>query len=174
MLSLVDKIAQSHFQMRQHSCSASAHEFIMKLHDKIKPDDFPLQVDPSCERKGYEFETFLNECGFTGVDENGNTEGRRLGPEDAIKRIRWEVCRERYPLVAVATTFNSQLAAYPTHLIHIYVAARNIPTGDIGLFDPALKGFHTNSEAETLKLFERVLKSNGQQPHLLVYSELKE
>jgi hypothetical protein len=62
----VEKLFKEHDQRADWSCSASAHEFVAKLHGKIAASDYPLQSDAKAAHKtGFQFEPFFNKHGFT-------------------------------------------------------------------------------------------------------------
>jgi hypothetical protein len=91
----VEKLFKVHDQRADWSCSASAHEFMAKLHEKVPASEYPLQSDTKAAHKaGFQFESFLNEHGFTGHDEG-------LPPADAVKQFKNETAEKRFPLVSL-------------------------------------------------------------------------
>ncbi len=156
---LFDLVVKSHEQKHQYSCSASGHEFIMKLHEKIKPDDFPLQINMFNQGKGFQFEAFLNQNGFSGQDSSSGTEGVWFSPLDATNTIGVEVLKGYFPLVSLPQGSD----------FHIYVAIPN-GFGGFGLFNPAAKSFRTQYDTETIPLLKSATNVNRPNVHLLLYS----
>ncbi len=148
----INKLLKAHKQLHAWSCSASAHEFVGKLHDKVKDSDFPLQNDPASEKGGFQFESFLNGIGLTAKDTH-------LPPEDALKAVAEETAKERFPLISIRAG-----TAW-----HIAVA---VPTDSgVGLVDPARQDFIARDSKETLKLLKETAAAvKGRDTiHLLTY-----
>jgi CRISPR/Cas system-associated protein endoribonuclease Cas2 len=156
----VDELFKNHDQRGDWSCSASAHEFMAKLHGKVPASDYPLQSDAKAAHKaGFQFESFLNEHGFTGHDES-------LPPADAVKRFENETAEKRFPLVSlVGTNIEGKPAA------HIVVA---VPVENgVALADPGKKTLITKNSDETRAVLENVSKAIPDRPniHCLFYKE---
>jgi hypothetical protein len=155
----IQSLLKAHKQLYSWSCSASAHEFIAKLHDKLNEADFPLQNDPASEKSGFQFESFLNGIGFTGHDDS------QL-PQDALGTFSKETTEERFPLVSIL----AGLGTSSTHW-HIVVA---VPSGaEVSLVDPARQAFITQSSAETLNLLQHVSDAvpKREKIHFLTYKQ---
>lgn len=148
-----------HRQLHDWSCSASAHEFIAKLHGKLNETEFPLQNDPASHKGGFQFEAFLNGVGFTGHDNH-------LLPQDALNTFAEEDAEGRFPLVSIIAGLGTQHAYW-----HIAVA---IPfEGDVILVDPAKQDFITHDSGETLRLLRAISAAvrGRDKIHFLTYRE---
>ena len=156
----VEKLFHEHKQLADWSCSASAYEFIAKLHGKVPPSEYPLQGDAKASHKaGFGFEAFLNERGFTSHDEG-------LPPKDAVDRFENETIASRFPLVAIAQQDSSG-----RQTAHIVVAVPG--ESGVALADPQNKTLITRNSDETRALLERVSKAIPDRPniHCLFYKE---
>jgi len=155
----IPTLLKAHKQLHGWSCSASAHEFIAKLHDKLSETDFPLQDDPTSERGGFQFETFLNGIGLTGHDDH------QL-PQGALDTLTKETAEEHFPLVSILAGLGTASTYW-----HILVA---VPSGaQVALVDPARQDFITHDSAETLELLEAVSASvpGREKIHFLTYQQ---
>lgn len=155
----IPTILKTHKQLHGWSCSASAHEFIAKLHDKLNEAEFPLQDDPASEKGGFQFESFLNGIGFAGHDDH------QL-PQDALDTFTKETTEERFPLVSILAGLGKSSTYW-----HIVVA---VPSGaEVALVDPARQAFITQNRAETLKLLQDVSAAvpGREKIHFLTYNQ---
>ena len=155
----IPSLLKVHRQLHDWSCSASAHEFIAKLHGKLNDSDFPLQNDPTSQRGGFQFEAFLNGIGFTGCDDH-------FLPPDALHMIARETSDGRFPLVSILTGLGTAATYW-----HIVVA---VPSGaEVALVDPAKQAYITSTTAETLRLLRNVAIAvpGRDKIHLLTYRD---
>jgi hypothetical protein len=156
----VEKLFKEHDQRADWSCSASAHEFVAKLHGKVPACEYPLQSDAEAAHKaGFEFESFLNEHGFTGHDEHSP-------PADAVKQFENETAEKRFPLVSLVGK-----NAEGKSVAHIAVAVPG--ENGVALADPGKKTLITRNSDETRELLENVSGAIPDRPniHCLFYKE---
>jgi hypothetical protein len=154
----IEELFKNHEQRGDWSCSASAHEFMAKLHGKIPASEYPLQSDAKAAHKGgFQFESFLDEHGFTGHDEH-------LPPADAVKRFENETTAQRFPLVSLV-----RRDAEGNGVAHIVVAVP-VESG-VALADPGKRTLITKNSDETQALLEDVSKAIPDRPkiHCLFY-----
>jgi len=156
-MNTTESVFTHHKQLHDWSCSASAHEFIAKLHEKIELDAYPLQHSSTSERAGFQFEEFLNTHGCTGHDDH-------LTPQECIDTFQKEISDGRYPLVSVLSDLGTNHSYW-----HI-VAATHTCQG-IGLADPAKQVFMTQNMNDTLSYLESLSRSVPNRPkiHVLTY-----
>jgi hypothetical protein len=153
----IGTLLKNHRQLRNETCSASAYEFLAKLHSRIADNEFPLQSSPTSDRAGFEFQPFLERIGFTGAQNH-------QPPLETLETLARETSAERFPLVSILTELQSSTSRW-----HIVVA---VPIGvEVALVDPASQQFLTRSSDETLKLFQRVTAAIPARPdiHFLTY-----
>jgi hypothetical protein len=143
-----------HNQLQNWSCSASAHEFIAKLHGAIELDAHPLQNLDAAGRAGFQFEEFLNSLGFTGRDDH-------LTPTQCIHTFEQECAGGRFPLVSVLSDLGTNHSYW-----HIVVAAPSCE--GIGLADPAKRSFTTLGTTETLTFLNRLSHAIPNRPKINV------
>jgi hypothetical protein len=156
MNEFIKEVMSTHHQFAGLTCSASAHEFIAKLHKKISPQDFPLQNAPDSDKAGFQFQTFLAKIGF--VQKNDN-----LLPDEAFHEIKCETSKGRFPLVAIYSEDKVN--------IHIVVAVQD--GNDVVLVDPAKQSQISNSDSETLDILNKNVNANASRPKInfLTYTE---
>lgn len=154
-------VLKAHKQLPGNFCSASAHEFIAKLHGKIGEKEFPLQNDPKSENAGFQFESFLNGFGFSGKNQDAP-------PQAALDTIGKETAQSRFPLVSIIVGLGTSSTYW-----HIVVA---VPLkGQVALVDPAKQDFITHNSAETLKFLQAVSAAvpGRDKINFLTYAEQK-
>jgi len=149
------ELARHHRQFPGEFCSASAHEFIMKLHGRVQPGEFPLQSDPENEDAGFEFQDFLASHGFAEQQQN-------LDRPSAMKVIGQETANGKYPLLSVPVSENK---------CHIFVAVKEGP--ETIIVDPADGKLVANSTQATEQLIDSAIQRvpGRDRLHLLTYKD---
>ena len=156
----IKSVLAVHRQRANWSCSASAHEFIGKLHGKIPISDVPLQDLPTSHKGGFQFEDFLNSIGYTGTE-------MWLPPSEALELLKLETARGRFPLVSVFDNYHDGKINF-----HIVVG---IPVVDgVAIADPAKQKFIAEDSATTLDLLNQTVAAVQNRPkiNLLIYAAL--
>ena len=156
----IKAVLAAHKQKADWSCSASAHEFIGKLHGKVPLSDFPLQDLPLSHKGGFQFEDFLNSIGYTGTNTS-------VPPSVALELLKLETASGRFPLVSVFDSNHDGNISF-----HIVVA---IPVLDgVALVDPAKQNVIAHDSATTLALLKQTVAAvpNRTEINLLKYAEL--
>ena len=158
----ITTLLSTHRQLHCWSCSASAHEFLGKLHGKVGDSDSPLQNLSSSQKGGFQFESFLNSIGFTGKDSHEL-------PKDAVTLLLAEVTQGRFPLVSVLAGVGTSSTDW-----HIVVAVP-VNSGGVALVDPATQTVLASDSADTLRVFEQTTNAVPGRPkiHVLTYSTYK-
>lgn len=129
----------------QKTCSASAHEFVAKLHGKLGDNEFPLQCKPAVANlAGFQFESFLNGIGFTGRP-------GRVRLANAIALLEAEVSNGRYPLVSLACRDSAGN-------LHFHIVVAVPANGGVGLVDPGLQEVIANCSSQSLRKLEETEK----------------
>ena len=128
-------LLEKHRQIYDRTCSASAHEFIAKLHGLLDDSEFPLQHIPGSQRGGFEFEGYLNSICLTG-------NSVWLDAKTALSELAKETANERYPLISVLACPSKSKTDW-----HIVVA---VPyRQEVALIDPAKQDYITRTSADT-------------------------
>ena len=136
--------------------SASAHEFIMKSHGRLQPEEFPLQSDAKNENAGFQFQDFLASHGFAGQ------QPQSLDRPAAMKVIGQETANGKYPLLSVPVSETK---------CHILVAAKE--GAETIIVDPADGKIVANSTKASEHLINGALHRvpGRDKLHLLTYKD---
>jgi len=149
------EIARHHKQFPGEFCSASAHEFIMKLHGRVQLGEFPLQSDPENEDKGFDFQDFLASYGFAEQQQN-------LDRPSTMKVIAQETANGKYPLLSRPVSETK---------CHILVAMKD--GTELIVVDPADGKIVANSTQATEQLMDSAIQRvpGRDKLHLLTYKD---
>ena len=152
-----EEVSKYHKQFPGDFCAASAHEFIMKLHDKVKPDAFPLQSVPLNESAGFSFAPFLKSHGIEQHDTH-------LDATTTMETIAEETAKGRYPLIS-----KPERKIEGRIECHIYVAARQ--GAEIIIINPADGRAIASSTKDSTQWIADILAACTERPkiHILTY-----